>query len=83
MRTFGSLLEEYRIENNLSKKKAAEIFGWTRMYYARFENGNTYPTPRNIKKFVSILGIPEEELLKIIEEERKNKRKHIDEETND
>ena len=63
---FTSLLIEAREEKNLLKWQAASLFGWTPMYYGRFENGYLLPNKSNIAKFAEFIGISVEELEKII-----------------
>ena len=64
------LLEKKRNEKGLTKRQTAEIMGVTPMYYARFENNNLTPTKRNIKFFADFLEINQEDLLKLIEEDK-------------
>lgn len=64
---FIELLIKTREDRGLLKQDVASLFGWTPMYYGRFENGQLKPSGTNIKKFAKFLDITEEELIKIIE----------------
>lgn len=57
-------------EKNLTKKQAAEIMGVRPMYYARFENNNLLPTKRNTGFFAVFLEMDEDELWRVIENDR-------------
>jgi hypothetical protein len=43
------------------------LFGWTSMYYGRYEKGQLIPNKNNIKVFSEFLEISEEDLMIIIE----------------
>lgn len=66
MESFKDLLIHAREEKKLNKSQTAEHFGWTPMYYGRFENGQLLPNKKNIKKFADFLGIDIKELEEII-----------------
>lgn len=71
MEKFAELLTKARLKKNMKKADVANLFGWTPMYYGRYENGCLYPTKNNIEQFAKFIGIDSITLLKIIEEERK------------
>ena len=62
---FCVLLRNVREKKGLTKKQVAEIFGWTAMYYGRYENGQLNPTKNNAHFFSSFLGISEDDVLKM------------------
>ena len=66
MNKFSELLIKKREEKGMLKKEAAKFFGWTAMYYGRFEKGNLLPTKRNIKYFAKFLEIAESEIMELI-----------------
>ena len=72
MSLFTKLLKRKRENNNLTKVDVAKMFGWSPMYYGRYENGYLIPTKNNIPKFSRFLGISSNELYKIINEISKN-----------
>lgn len=73
MSKFTNLLKEKREEKRMLKKDVANYFNWGPMYYGRFENGQVTPKGLNIKKFANFLEISEDKLIKILEEDEKNK----------
>lgn len=68
MSKFTELLTKTREKKKMLKVDVANLFGWTPMYYGRYENGYLEPTKNNIKIFADFIGITVEELQKIIEE---------------
>ena len=44
MSKFSELLTQKRIEKKLKKSDVAYLFGWSPMYYGRFENGHIIPS---------------------------------------
>lgn len=66
MTDFAKKLKEKRVAKNLSKSEVAEMFGWTRMYYGRYESGDLLPNKRNIDKFSQFIDIPVSNLYKMI-----------------
>lgn len=68
MSKFTELLTKKREEKHMLKIDVANLFGWTPMYYGRYENGYLKPTKNNIQIFAKFLEIPVEELKKIVEE---------------
>lgn len=68
---FADLLVQIRSEKKMLKKEVAYSFGWTPMYYGRYENGQLLPTEKNIDIFSSFMGIPVDILTDIVKECRK------------
>lgn len=69
MSKFTELLTKKREEKNMLKIDVANLFGWTPMYYGRYENGYLKPTKNNIQMFAKFLEISVEDLKKIVEED--------------
>lgn len=69
MSKFTELLIKTREEKKMLKSDVASLFGWTPMYYGRYENGYLKPTKNNIDLFANFIGISSEKLKKIIEED--------------
>ena len=72
MKLFCELLRETREKKKMLRVHVANEFGWTAMYYGRYEKGDLYPTSANIHLFAKFIGIDIDTLKKIIEEEIKN-----------
>lgn len=68
---FKELLIQARKSKHMLKKEAAAYFGWTPMYYGRYESGCLLPGKGNIKKFSQFIEIDVDELWKIVEESRR------------
>lgn len=66
MDEFSSLLKRAREKKHLTKSQVASLFGWTPMYYGRYENGKLNPTKTNYEKFAKFIGISVTELEKIL-----------------
>lgn len=66
MSNFTELLKNTREAKNLTKVDVAKLFGWSPMYYGRYENGYLIPTKNNIIKFADFLGISADELSKLL-----------------
>lgn len=64
---FAEALTKARISKRMNKTQVANYFGWTPMYYARYENGQLLPTKVNYKKFADFIGISVDELIELIE----------------
>ena len=64
--TFAEILSEAREKKGMNKAQAASYFGWTPMYYGRYERGQLLPTKYNYDKFASFIGIEVESLIEII-----------------
>lgn len=73
MISFRDILIEARERKKMLKKETAEYFGWTPMYYGRYESGDLLPTKNNLQKFANFIEISEDELWNIIEKSRRNK----------
>lgn len=73
MKRFNVMLINKRIEKKLNKAQVAKRMGLTPMYYARFENGDLCPTKRNVKHFAEFLEMSEEDVLYIIESNKKSR----------
>jgi transcriptional regulator with XRE-family HTH domain len=71
---FKDLLSEARKQKNMLKNEVATYFGWSRLYYGRYENGQLLPTKDNIVKFSIFIGIPIDALQEIIDNERRNQK---------
>ena len=69
MSKFTKLLTKTREQKKMLKVDVANIFGWTAMYYGRYENGHLKPTKNNIGVFAKFIGISIEELNKILDKE--------------
>lgn len=69
MSNFSEMLTAKRKEKKMLKKEVAELFGWTPMYYGRFEAGRLKPSPYNYEKFSKFLEISENDLIKIVNED--------------
>lgn len=72
MSNFTKLLKKTREDKNLSKIEVAKLFGWSPMYYGRFENGYLIPSKNNIKKFSEFIGLSVDELNNILKINNKN-----------
>lgn len=72
MSKFTDLLKHKRKEKGLTQKETAKEFGWTSMYYGRFENGHLIPTKLNLRLFATFLEIDIKELQKILDEKQDN-----------
>lgn len=72
MSKFTKLLKKTREDKNLSKIEVAKLFGWSPMYYGRFENGYLTPSKNNIKKFSEFIGLSVDELNNILKINNKN-----------
>ena len=72
MSKFTKLLKKTREDKNLSKIEVAKLFGWSPMYYGRFENGYLIPSKNNIKKFSEFIGLSVDELNNILKINNKN-----------
>lgn len=68
MSKFTELLTRTRKAKKLTKVDVAKHFGWTPMYYGRYENGYLTPHGDNINRFADFLGISTNELTKILNE---------------
>ena len=68
---FTDLLIETRIKKNMLKFQVADIFGWTAMYYGRFEKGDLIPNKSNIKKFADFIGLSVSEIEQILNDEKR------------
>lgn len=68
---FHELLKETRQNKSLLKKDVARMFGWTAMYYGRYETGDILPTQSNVQKFADFIGISKTELEDIVEYSRR------------
>lgn len=64
---FSVKLKESRLKKNQSLNEAAKFFGWTQMYYGRYENSRLLPNKKNTSKFADFMNLSEEELISIIE----------------
>ena len=72
MSDFTKLLKKTREDKNMSKIEVAKLFGWSPMYYGRFENGYLNPSNNNIKKFSEFIGLSVDELNNILKLNNKN-----------
>jgi len=72
---FKDYLVEKRIEKKMLKKDVASFFGWTSMYYGRFESGSLLPTKRNFNLFKEFLEISDMKLVEIIFLSKKGSKK--------
>lgn len=66
MDEFSNLLKKARIKKHMTKGQVASYFGWTPMYYGRYENGKLIPTRTNYEKFAKFMGITVNQLIKIL-----------------
>lgn len=67
---FKEILIKARNKKGLNKKETAEIFGWTPMYYGRYESGDLVPNEVNLKHFADFIGLTSEQLRTIINREK-------------
>lgn len=68
---FKDFLIAARERKQLLKKETAAYFGWTPMYYGRYESGDLLPTKNNLQKFAKFIEINKDELWNIIEKSRR------------
>lgn len=66
MNKFGGYLRKRRKEKGMTQAEVASIFGWTAMYYGRYENGKLVPNKSNIKKFSDFLNISTSKIMELI-----------------
>lgn len=56
-KSFGKLLKQYRIKNNLTQEQLAEQLGISLKYISRIENGNNGIKTQTLIKCINLLGI--------------------------
>lgn len=69
---FGDILNENRLENNLTMRKLAEKMGWVPSFVAELENGNRLP-PKDltvIEKLAKFINVDSKQLLILAQRER-------------
>ena len=71
MSLFTEKLIQVRNEKKMHKIDVAHLFGWTPMYYGRYENGYLVPKGENIKRFADFMGITIGELIQILDKDKK------------
>lgn len=65
--SFGELLKQTRLNKGFTQAEMAKMFGWTPMYYGRYENGCLLPTKKNYKRFADFLGLSLEDFIRLVE----------------
>ena len=73
--SFAEKLRETRKKKCLTQAQVAENFGWTPMYYARYEKGQLLPTTNNYRKFTLFLNISKEKLLRLVDLDKESIKK--------
>lgn len=64
---FGSLLQELRLESNLSQEKLAEESGLDRSYISLLERGKAQPTLETLFRIAATLNIKPSEIISLFE----------------
>ncbi len=54
-RNIADLIFEWRVDNDLTQVKAAEILGVTPLMITRYETGKSVPTKKNYYRFERII----------------------------
>jgi len=60
------MIKEYRLKNNLTQEKLAELLDISSRHLQRLEYEEDKTTVKTLKKIVKILDIPNDEILKYI-----------------
>ena len=74
MSEFTEVLSCARKKKKMLKSEVAELFGWTPMYYGRYENGYLIPREANYEKFAKFMGVSKQEIKEILDRDEKRKR---------
>lgn len=69
MSSFTEELKKARESKNMTKTQVAKLFGWTPMYYGRYENGYLTPTKYNLNLFANFMGMAVEELKELLDKD--------------